>query len=125
MSKKVLVAEDDSAVRELYVFLLNHCGYEVVQAVDGKDALDKFLKRPCDLVITDMNMPRMDGMELIEELRRQNFDVYIIMITAFGTSNTKKEALERGANEYVPKPFELDDLRSRVEGFFARSAQTS
>lgn len=125
MSKRVLVAEDDAAVRELYAFLLKHCGYEVIEAVDGKDAFDKFLKNPCELVITDMNMPRMNGMDLIEELRRHNPGVYIIMITAFGTSNTQKEALERGANEYVPKPFELDDLRSRVDGFFTRTTETS
>ncbi len=125
MSQKILVAEDDAAVRSLYTFLLTNNGYGVIEAVDGKDALEKFLKTPCQMVITDMNMPRMGGMQFVEEVRRHNQDTYIIMITAFGTTNTKQEALSRGVNEYMSKPFELQDLLVRVRNYFERKVPST
>src|SRR5881397_2553037 len=81
----VLIVEDDAATRRLYKFLLTNGGYPVLEAEDGVAALEQLAHNQCDLVITDMNMPRMDGMDLIRAIRRDHADVYVILITAFGT----------------------------------------
>lgn len=124
MSHRILIAEDDADVRNLYCHLLRTSGYEVVEASDGEYALAKFMETPCDLIITDMNMPRMNGLELIKALRRLSPDVYIILITAYGTLDTEKRAFSLGSNEYMPKPFELIDLVERVHDYFNNKSQT-
>jgi two-component system chemotaxis response regulator CheY len=117
-----MIVEDDAAIRRLYSFLLTNSGYDVVEAEDGQEALEKFAEQPCDLIITDMNMPRIGGMKLVDELRAQGSEVYIIMVTAFGTPDTEKEALRRGANEYIAKPFDFEELEARVSEYFERCA---
>jgi two-component system chemotaxis response regulator CheY len=114
----VLIVEDDSATRRLYRFLLSNGGYTVIEAEDGVAALDQIARQPCDLVITDMNMPRMDGLELIRNLKRDYPGVYVILITAFGTPDTQRQALRQGADEYLAKPFDFDELDRRVRTFF-------
>lgn len=123
MSQKILIAEDDADVRSLYGHLLRSKGYEVVESCDGQDALEKFMAQPCSMVITDMNMPRMGGLDLIKALRRHSPDVYIILITAYGTLDTEKRAFSLGSNEYMPKPFEILDLIERVQDYFARKSE--
>ena len=116
---QVLIVEDDAATRRLYKFLLMNGGYEVLEAEDGVAALEQLARNHCELVITDMNMPRMDGMELIQAIRRDYADVYVILITAFGTPDTEKQALRIGANDYLAKPFDFEELERRVRAFFA------
>ncbi len=123
MAPKVMIVEDDAAIRNLYGYLLRSAGYEVVEAFDGQDALEKYIEQPCNMVITDMNMPRMNGMQLVEELRRRSPDVHIIMITAYGTTDTPREAFSRGTNDYMAKPFEVEELRDRVKGYFESQPQ--
>jgi len=117
-----MIVEDEVSVRDIYSVLFRSSGYEVIEARDGQEACEKFTEQPCSMVITDMNMPRMNGMELTETLRVQNPDVYIIMITGYGTAETHKEAFQRGVNDYITKPFDLIDLRDRVHSFFAGHA---
>jgi len=74
-------------------------------------------------VITDMNMPRMDGMDLIRAIRRDYTDVYVILITAFGTPDTEKQAMRMGANDYLAKPFDFEELERRVRSFFESRAK--
>ena len=93
----VLIVEDDAATRRLYKFLLTNGGYPVLEAEDGVAALEQLALHQCDLVITDMNMPRMDGMDLIRAIRRDYNDIYVILITAFGTPDTEKQAMKIGA----------------------------
>ncbi|HNP70151.1 MAG TPA: response regulator [Kouleothrix sp.] len=114
----VLIVEDDAATRRLYKFMLTNGGYPVIEAEDGVAALEQLAKHPCELVITDMNMPRMDGMELIQAIRRDYSDVYVILITAFGTPDTEKQARRIGANDYLAKPFDFEELERRVRLFF-------
>lgn len=114
----VLIVEDDAATRRLYKFMLTNGGYPVIEAEDGVAALEQLAKHPCDLVITDMNMPRMDGMELIQAIRRDYGDMYVILITAFGTPDTEKQARRIGANDYLAKPFDFEELERRVRLFF-------
>jgi two-component system chemotaxis response regulator CheY len=114
----VLIVDDDAATRRLYKFLLNNNGYTVLEAEDGIVALEILERQPCELVITDMNMPRMDGMDLIRAIRRDHGDMYVILITAFGTPDTQKQALRIGANDYLAKPFDFDELEQRVRAYF-------
>ena len=122
-SPNVLVVEDDAATRRLYKFMLTNGGYPVLEAEDGVAALDQLAKQHFDLVITDMNMPRMDGMELIQAIRRDYNDVYVILITAFGTPDTEKQARRIGANDYLAKPFDFEELERRVRTFFEGRAK--
>ena len=121
----VLIVEDDAATRRLYKFLLTNGGYAVLEAEDGVMALEQLARNHCDLVITDMNMPRMDGMELIQAIRRDYSSVYVIMITAFGTPDTEKQALRNGANDYLAKPFDFEELERRVRTFFNTRATSA
>lgn len=114
----MLIVEDDPATRRLYKFLLANVGYPVLEAEDGVAALDQLAQNRCDLVITDMNMPRMNGMELIKAIRRDYANTYVIMITAFGTPDTEKQALRIGADDYLAKPFDFEELERRVRIFF-------
>lgn len=120
----VLIVEDDPATRRLYKFLLTNGGYSVVEADDGMIALEQLSQHRCDMVITDMNMPRMDGMELIKAIRRDYPETYVIMVTAFGTPDTEKQAIRIGANDYLSKPFEFDELERRVQIFFQQHSRT-
>jgi two-component system chemotaxis response regulator CheY len=120
----VLIVEDDAATRRLYKFLLSNGGYTVLEAEDGQAAAELLERQECGLVITDMNMPRMDGMELIKHIRRTYADLYVILITAFGTPDTEKNAMRNGANEYLAKPFEFDELEARVRAYFQSRAQS-
>ena len=110
----VLIVEDDAATRRLYKFMLTNGGYPVIEAEDGVAALEQLAKHHCELVITDMNMPRMDGMELIQSIRRDYADMYVILITAFGTPDTEKQARRIGANDYLAKPFDFEELERRA-----------
>ncbi len=119
----VLIVEDDAATRRLYKFLLINGGYTVHEAEDGVAALEYLAQQPADMVITDMNMPRMDGMELIRNIRRDYSDVYVILITAFGTPDVHRQAMRNGANDYLSKPFDYEELERRVRAYFSnRSA---
>ncbi|PDW02336.1 response regulator [Candidatus Viridilinea mediisalina] len=115
-----MIAEDDPSTRRLYRFLLSNSGYKVVEAEDGLTALELLKDAPCQLLVTDMNMPRMGGLELVRQLRQQNSPIYVIMVTAFSTPETEKQAMKVGVNEYLTKPFEYEDLERRVQNFFAR-----
>jgi two-component system chemotaxis response regulator CheY len=124
-ASRVLIVEDDAATRRLYKFLLTNGGYPVLEAEDGLAALEQLAHNHCDLVITDMNMPRMDGMELVKAIRRDYSHIYVIMITAFGTPDIEKQAMRIGANDYLAKPFDFEELERRVRAFFQRRAASA
>lgn len=123
MPPTIIVVEDDAATRRLYRFLLRNSGYDVIEAEDGIDALEKLAVHDCDVIITDMNMPRMGGIEMVRTLRQNRSQVYVIMVTAFGTPDTEKNALRTGVNEYLTKPFDFDELERRLQNYFARRNQ--
>ncbi|EFO79753.1 response regulator receiver [Oscillochloris trichoides DG-6] len=114
-----MIVEDDPATRRLYRFLLTNSGYVVVEAEDGLAALERLATTPCDVIITDMNMPRMGGIEMVRTLRQQQSTIHVIMVTAFGTPDTEKHAYRAGVNEYLTKPFDFEELEQRVQLFFA------
>jgi two-component system chemotaxis response regulator CheY len=115
-----MIVEDDVATRRLYRFLLTNSGYTVLEAEDGQAALERLATETCDVIITDMNMPRLGGMDMVRTLRQHNRTVYIIMVTAFGTPDTEKQAFKAGVDEYLTKPFDFEELERRLQTFFQR-----
>jgi len=108
---KILVADDDESLRKVIEYNLEQEGYEVVTAADGKQALKLYREHDPDLVITDIKMPEMDGIELLKEIRRGDIERLVIVLTAFGTIDTAIEAMKLGAYDYITKPFNRDELK--------------
>jgi DNA-binding response OmpR family regulator len=113
---KVLIAEDDQDSRELLSWLLQKLGYQVIAAANGKEAWDAFRKGRFRLVITDVLMPELDGLELCRKIRlhKQSKYTYIIMITALIGKKDYLEGMEAGADDFVTKPFDPDELKARL-----------
>ena len=113
---KVLVVEDDRDSRELLGWLLQKLGYQVVSAANGKEAWDAFRKGRFRLVISDVLMPEIDGLELCRRIRmhKQSKYTYIIMITALIGKKDYLEGMDAGADDFVTKPFDPDELKARL-----------
>lgn len=118
---RILLVDDEQSVQELLSYPLRKDGYEVVQARDGKEALELFGESEFDLVVLDVMMPRMDGLECCRRLRASS-PVPIIMLTAKSEEVDKIVGLELGADDYITKPFSVRELRSRVKALLRRSA---
>lgn len=119
-----MVVDDDPSMRMALSESLLSCGYEVETAVDGADALRKFNKGKYDVVITDMRMPKMGGMEVLRGVKKISPDVHVIVITAYGTVNTAVAAMKEGASDFIMKPFSLEDLESVVKNVFASNGES-
>jgi len=104
MAKTILVVDDSATVRKLIIYALDPNNYNCLEASDGMEALEKMAQNPVDLVIADLNMPKMTGLELVRTIRRGNKDIPVIMLTTQADEESKKEGLEAGANVYLVKP---------------------
>ena len=111
---KILIVDDELNMRLVLAAMLKREGYEVASAADGSEALQILKSGRIAAVITDLKMPRIDGMELLNRVSREYPEVPVIMITAHGTVATAVEALKKGALDYITKPFELEDLKNVV-----------
>jgi two-component system response regulator PilR (NtrC family) len=111
MKSRILVVDDEESIREFLEIMLRKEGYEVTTAEDGQKALDTIKKKSFDLVISDLQMPNMTGLELLKNVRDQYPDLLFMMITAFGTTETAVEAMKLGAYDYITKPFKIDEVR--------------
>jgi DNA-binding response OmpR family regulator len=116
---RVLVVDDEEAILEFVEMGLRYEGFEVELASDGPGALAAFSRRRPDLVILDLNLPGLDGIEVCRRLRRSS-DVPIIMLTARGEVDERVEGLEAGADDYLPKPFKFKELLARVRAVLRR-----
>jgi DNA-binding response OmpR family regulator len=116
---KILIADYDPHIRELIRTLLLNSGFETVEAVDGRDALGKMGENPA-LAIVDIMMPRMDGYELTRNLRKYYENIPILMLTAKAELPAKVKGFEGGADDYLTKPFEGDELILRVKALLRR-----
>jgi two-component system response regulator HydG len=126
MSKgRILVVDDEASARTGLAKLLTQEGYDVQTASDGKEALDIVVERAPDLVITDLKMPVMDGMELLEKAKAQNSAIPIIVATAFGELSTAVKAVRAGAADYLTKPIDFDALLISVERTMERHELTA
>ena len=119
----VLVVDDAKSLREFVRRNLDVRGYRVVTAVNGADALEKFQAHSIDLVILDLIMPQMDGLETIKRLRTTS-NVPIIVLSALGEESTKIQALNFGADDYLTKPFGVGELLARVQAVLRRAQHT-
>jgi len=117
----VLVADDDPGLRTVLDDALAHAGHEVTMAADGREALRRFTEKPFDLVVTDLAMPAVDGVELVRELRARS-RVPILVLTVRGDEPEKVRLLDAGADDYVVKPFGIPELLARVRVLLRRAS---
>ena len=118
---RILLVDDEQPIQTLLSFPLQRDGYEVVQASDGREALARFGEQQFDLVVLDLMLPRMDGLEVCKRLRAKGSTVPIIMLTAKSEEIDKVLGLELGADDYITKPFSMREFRSRVKAALRRA----
>jgi len=119
-SARILLVDDEQAVQTLLTYPLRRDGYEVVPAHDGQEALRRFTEQRFDLVVLDLMLPKLDGIEVCRRMRSRS-QVPIIMLTAKGDEIDKVVGLEMGADDYITKPFSMREFRSRVKAALRRS----
>jgi two-component system response regulator PilR (NtrC family) len=117
---RILVVDDERSMRELLAIVLGREGYEVVVADNGRQALAELERRPVDLLISDIHMPDMTGLDVLRTAKSANADLAGIMVTAFASTDTAIEALRMGAYDYIHKPFNVDELKIVVRGALER-----
>jgi DNA-binding response OmpR family regulator len=120
---RILLVDDEQSLQTLLSYPLRKDGYEVVQATDGREALARFAEQTFDLVVLDVMMPKLDGLEVCRRLRSRS-TVPIIMLTAKTEEIDKVLGLEIGADDYITKPFSLREFRSRVRAALRRAGMT-
>jgi DNA-binding response OmpR family regulator len=118
---RILLVDDEQPIQTLLSFPLQRDGYEVVHASDGREALARFSEQTFDLVVLDVMLPRMDGLEVCRRLRAKGERVPIIMLSAKSEEIDKVLGLELGADDYITKPFSMREFRSRVKAALRRS----
>ncbi|WP_166244295.1 response regulator [Paenibacillus turpanensis] len=111
---KVLIVDDQNGIRVLLVEVFSNEGYQTFQASNGKLAIDIVHRESPDLVLLDMKIPGMDGLEILKSVKSINPDIKVIMMTAYGELDMIKEATEAGALMHFTKPFDIDELRNAV-----------
>src|SRR5213596_2517137 len=122
-SARILLVDDEQSIQTLLSYPLRKDGYEVVRAADGREALDRFSEQRFDLVVLDLMLPQLDGLEVCRRLRARS-PVPIIMLTAKSEEIDKVLGLELGADDYITKPFSMREFRSRVKAALRRAEMT-
>ena len=120
-SSTILLVDDEDAVQKLLAYPLERDGFHVVQARDGEEALARFAEQRFDLVVLDLMLPKLDGLEVCKRLRATS-SVPIIMLTARDDELDKVLGLELGADDYITKPFSIREFRSRVRALLRRAS---
>ena len=112
MSETIMTVDDSASIRQMVTFTLKQAGYNVVEAVDGQDALDKLQTAAVQMIITDLNMPNLNGIELIRAVRANPAHrfVPIVMLTTESQAEVKQEGKDAGATGWIVKPFKPDQL---------------
>jgi two-component system response regulator PilR (NtrC family) len=118
MTEKILVVDDEDIIRESLSYILKKEKYDVEEAANGRIAFDMLKETSYDLVITDIEMPEMKGIELLDEIKKLNLQTNTIVITAYGSMETAIAALRSGASDYILKPVEFDELLFKVKKLF-------
>ena len=123
--KRVLVVDDEENARICLVKLLCQDGHNVVAVTDGSAALDHLGNNEIDLVITDINMPRMNGLVFLRELKKSYPQIKVIMVTAYGGVGSYLESMNLGAHEYLNKPVKIGELKAIINAIFNQPSQFS
>jgi DNA-binding NtrC family response regulator len=111
---KILVVDDEEGARELFFTILSDEGYDITLAINGEEALGRFKSDVYDLVVTDIKMPVMDGLQLLQEIRKTGSKTDVIMVTAYGEVESYLKAMSLGAAEYINKPIRIKELKRIV-----------
>jgi DNA-binding response OmpR family regulator len=119
---RILLVEDDTTVREAVAAYLTRAGHEVDAVADGESAVEHFTTAPADLVLLDLMLPGLGGLEVTRRLRSMRRDLPLIMVTARGQEHERVQGLQHGADDYVTKPFSLRELELRVRSVLRRAA---
>ncbi|HEY5501565.1 MAG TPA: response regulator [Candidatus Humimicrobiaceae bacterium] len=120
MNKRILIVDDEKNIRTTLSAYLISLGYEQEIAVNGQEALDKLKDSKYDLVLLDIKMPVMNGIQILKEMRRLEDKTNVIMITAYGTIENAVESMKLGAVDFISKPFTLENLKSVIDAVFSR-----
>lgn len=113
--KKILVVDDEESVRVILKQILEKGGFEVDVASDGEDAMLKLKGGPFDMLVSDINMPRMDGVALLKKSKEAYPKMPVIFITAYGKDKVIMEAMKTGLSNYIEKPFKMDDVTRTIK----------
>jgi two-component system cell cycle response regulator len=119
----ILAVDDDPEIRDILHEILTHLGHTSVTAVDGLDALEKLSEHHFDMVITDLRMPRMDGIELIKRIKAGFDDVDVIALTVYGTEYNYTEVIGVGASDFINKPFDVNELEAKINRIIRERSQ--
>lgn len=117
---RLLIVEDEKQICDTVAKSLYGAGYEVDTCYDGEEALECILAENYDLIVLDLNLPGMDGMEILKELRQRNEETKVLILSARGQIVDKVEGLDAGANDYMEKPFHLQELEARIRSLTRR-----
>ena len=109
--EKILVVDDEQSLRDVLSIMLKRAGYAVTSAMDGEEAIEFLNKEIFDLVITDLRMPKLDGMEVLKAVKSASPETVVLIITAFATADSAVEAMKQGAYDYLTKPFQVDEVQ--------------
>lgn len=115
MKPRILVVDDEESIREFLEIMLKKEGYEITLAEDGQKAKDLLSKKTFDMIISDLQMPNVTGIELLKFVKESYADTVFMLITAFGTTETAVEAMKMGAYDYLTKPFKIDEVRLNIQ----------
>ena len=115
MKPKILVVDDDASIREFLEIMLKRENFEVKTADNGQKAQKIMEKEQFDVVITDLQMPKMSGLELLKEIKTINPATTVLVITAFGSTESAVDAMKLGAFDYISKPFKIDEIKNRLK----------
>jgi len=122
MKKRLLVVDDDTDIRELLEFDLSQSGYDVDTAKDGSEGLQKALNNHYDIILLDVMMPKMNGFDVCKNIRNHKPDVPILLLTAKGTITDKTDGFNSGADDYIVKPFDVQEVLLRVRVLLRRNS---
>ncbi|HAM51975.1 MAG TPA: Fis family transcriptional regulator [Nitrospiraceae bacterium] len=120
MKFKILIAEDEEITLRHLVYTLKKEGYDVLGTKNGREAIDQMAHGHFDILITDIKMPEMNGIELLEKVKEKDPEIEVLIITGFGSIGSAVEAMKKGAYEYITKPFDLDELILKVNNIHER-----
>lgn len=114
MSRKILIVEDEEKIARFVELELVHEGYEVIKAFDGRTGLDLALSEHADLIVLDVMLPRLNGLEVLRRIRKEGNNVPILLLTARDAVMDKVSGLDAGADDYITKPFAIEELLARI-----------
>lgn len=119
--KRILIVDDDDEIRDLLEFDVSHSGYFVDTASDGKEGLQKALNNSYDLILLDVMMPKMNGFDVCKSIRQAKLNIPVLMLTAKGTINDKTIGFDCGADDYLVKPFDIQEVLLRIRVLLRRN----